>query len=126
MAKRQPYSLTFARNFPRHLAFMQDKYDRLIHDTLEEQLRLEPNVPSKNRKPLRQPAPFAAQWELRFGPGNRFRVLYDIDEERRVVHVLAIARRGVIAFSSPGRKWDYENCIGRGDQDSLGRRVEIQ
>ena len=100
MAKRQPYNLSFARGFARHLAFVETRYDRLIHDTMEEQLRFEPNVETRNRKPLRQPAPFAAQWELRFSPGNRFRVLYDIDEERRVVHVLAIARRGVIAWSS--------------------------
>jgi hypothetical protein len=39
---------------------------------------------------LRQPAPFEATWELRFGPDNRFRVLYGIDEEDREVQIQAI------------------------------------
>jgi hypothetical protein len=39
---------------------------------------------------LRQPAPFEATWEIRFGPDNRFRVLYGIDEERRQVQIQAI------------------------------------
>jgi hypothetical protein len=52
--------------------------------------RFEPGVETKNRKPLRQPAVFGAQWEIRFGPDNRFRVLYDFDEERHVVEILAV------------------------------------
>jgi hypothetical protein len=39
---------------------------------------------------LRQPAPFGAEWELRFGPNNRFRVLYEIDDGAREAHILAI------------------------------------
>ena len=50
----------------------------------------EPDAETRNRKPLRQPAVFAAQWELRFGPGNRFRVFYEIDRENREVYILAI------------------------------------
>ena len=53
----------------------------------------EPNVETKNRKPLRQPAPFAAQWEIRFGPDNRFRVLYDIDEAQHAVQIVAIGEK---------------------------------
>jgi mRNA-degrading endonuclease RelE of RelBE toxin-antitoxin system len=33
---------------------------------------------------------FEAEWELRFGPDNRFRVFYDIDMETRRVYILAI------------------------------------
>jgi mRNA-degrading endonuclease RelE of RelBE toxin-antitoxin system len=36
------------------------------------------------------PAPFAATWELRCGPDNRFRIFYDVDFESRIVYVLAI------------------------------------
>ena len=43
-----------------------------------------------NFKPLEQPAPFAATWELRFGPKNRFRVFYEVDVDERMVQVLAI------------------------------------
>jgi len=45
---------------------------------------------TRNRKPLDQPAPFAASWELRCGPDNRFRVFYDVDRAGQKVHVLAV------------------------------------
>ena len=93
MARRQPYTLIYARGVTKHLASIDTKYDRLIRENIEEQLRFEPDVETRNRKPLRQPAPFAAQWEIRFGPDNRFRVLYDIDEAQRAVHIVAIGEK---------------------------------
>ena len=32
-------------------------------------------------------------FEIRFGPENRFRVLYDIDVERRAVRIVAIGEK---------------------------------
>ena len=75
MARPKPYTVVYARGVTEHLSSIGAKYDTLIRDTIEEQLRFEPGVQTKNRKPLRSPAPFAAQWELRLGPDNRFRVL---------------------------------------------------
>jgi hypothetical protein len=60
----------------------------LIRAAIEEQF--EPGKETRNRKPLRQPAPFEATWEIRFGAANRFRVLYGIDEENREVQIQAI------------------------------------
>ena len=93
MARQQPYTLVYARGVTKHLTAIDAKYDRLIRETIEEQLRFEPNVETRNRKPLRPPAPFAAQWEIRFGPDNRFRVLYDIDEEHRTVQIVAVGEK---------------------------------
>src|SRR5436190_8527874 len=93
MARRQPYTLVYARGVTKHLDSIDAKFDSLIRETIEEQLRFEPTVETKNRKPLRPPAPFAAQWEIRFGPDNRFRVLYDIDEEQHAVEILAIGEK---------------------------------
>jgi mRNA-degrading endonuclease RelE of RelBE toxin-antitoxin system len=93
MPQRCIYTLIYARGVAKHLASIDAKYDRLIREKIEEQLQFEPTVETKNRKPLRRPAPFAAQWEFRFGPDNRFRVLYDIDEEGRAVHILAIGEK---------------------------------
>ena len=64
-----------------------------IREKIGEQLRFEPGVETRNRKPLRQPALFGAGWEIRFGPDNRFRVLYDIDEAARVVQIMAIGEK---------------------------------
>lgn len=93
MARRQPYTPIYARGVTRHLKSIDAKYDSLIRETIEAQLLFEPNVETRNRKPLRQPAPFGAQWEIRFGPDNRCRVLYDIDEERHAVQVLAVGEK---------------------------------
>jgi mRNA-degrading endonuclease RelE of RelBE toxin-antitoxin system len=93
MARRDSYTLVFARGVTKHLKSIDAKYDSLIREKIEEQLLFQPNVETKNRKPLRQPAPFGAEWEIRFGPNNRFRVLYDIDEEERTVQILAIGEK---------------------------------
>jgi hypothetical protein len=33
---------------------------------------------------------FHAEWELRFGPSNRFRVFYQIDRDSREVRIVAV------------------------------------
>jgi hypothetical protein len=42
---------------------------------------------------MRQPAPLAATWEIRFGPDNCFLVLYDIRPDDREVHILAVGEK---------------------------------
>jgi mRNA-degrading endonuclease RelE of RelBE toxin-antitoxin system len=90
MVKRQPYTLVYAPEVKRHLRTIERQHYPLIRETLQEQLLFEPDAETRNRKPLRQPAAFEAQWELRFGTDNRFRVFYEIDRENREVHILAI------------------------------------
>ena len=91
--RRKQYTLKYARRVTKHLKCIDAKYDSLINAKIEEQLLFEPGVETTNRKPLRQPAPFLAEWEIRFGPNNRFRVLYDIDEEELEVQILAIGEK---------------------------------
>ena len=98
------YDLIYARGVTKHLKSIDAKYDSLIRETIEEQLRFEPAVETKNRKPLRQPSPFAAQWEIRFGPDNRFRVLYDIDEVQRTVEIVAIGEKQGNSLIVGGKK----------------------
>ncbi len=93
MVRRQPYTLAFASAVSEHLRAIDAKHHALVREKIGEQLRFEPGAETTNRKPLRQPAPFEATWEIRFGPDNRFRVLYDIDEEARVVQVMAIGEK---------------------------------
>jgi hypothetical protein len=69
---------------------VEPQHHSLIRAKVEEQLRKAPGTPTRNRKPLETPAPFDATWELRFGSDNRFRVLYEIDEVKRTVNILAI------------------------------------
>src|ERR1700722_6788597 len=90
MAKRPAYTLSFAPEAIEHLGAIDAKHERLLRQTIREQLRHQPTDETRNRKPLDLPAPFGASWELRCGPDNRFRVLYDVDEEAKVVSIVAI------------------------------------
>lgn len=93
MTLSQPFSLKFAPEVVEHLDWIERKYHSLIRQTIREQLVHTPDIETRNRKPMDQPAPFAATWELRIGANNRFRVLYEIDIEGQVVWVLAIGRK---------------------------------
>ena len=90
MAKRPKFTPTFAPEAIEHLDLIESKYHGLLRRTIKEQLTYTPTEETGNRKPLAQPAPFEASWELRCGPDNRFRVFYDVDSESQAVRVLAV------------------------------------
>ena len=56
-----------------------------ILDEIERQLSYQPDVETRNRKPLR--AHPLGEWELRV---DKFRVFYDIDTENKAVLVKAV------------------------------------
>ena len=90
VAKKDPFTLIYAPIVHQHLGAIDAKYDSLIRAKTEEQLTHEPDVETRNRKPVRPPAAFQAEWELRFGPKNQFRVFYQIDHANREVRIVAI------------------------------------
>src|SRR3984893_15516930 len=90
MAKRPLFTLSFAPQAIEHMDLIESKYHGLLRRTIKEQLTYSPTEETRNRKPLDQPAPFDSSWELRCGPDNRFRVLYDVDSASRALCVLAV------------------------------------
>jgi hypothetical protein len=90
MAKQQPFALVYAAEVKLHLRPIEAKYRSLIGSEVEAQLLFEPDVETRNRKPLKRPIGFGADWELRLGPKNRFRVFYQVNPESREVLVLAV------------------------------------
>jgi hypothetical protein len=90
MRKGAQFALVFAPEAIDHVEAIERKYHRLIQQALDAQLCHTPGQQTRNRKPLQSPTPHAATWELRFGPHNRFRAFYEIDEAGRTVHILAI------------------------------------
>jgi len=90
MAKKRPYSLIYDAQVRDHLARIERKYHRLIRKEIERQLRYEPQVETRNRKPLLRPSSLGSAWELRIGPENRFRIFYKSDPELWTVNILAI------------------------------------
>jgi mRNA-degrading endonuclease RelE of RelBE toxin-antitoxin system len=99
MARKKPFELGYDPATREQLRAIPAKYHSLIRKVIEEQLRFQPETETRNRKPLQQPVAFEATWELRFGPDNRFRVLYAVDHERREVQIQAIGvKEGVRLF----------------------------
>jgi len=90
MTPRQRFNLIYAPEVKQHLRAIARKYHTLIRREIEAQLQFEPDVETKNRKPLMQPTTLEAEWEIRFGPNNRFRVFYEVHREQGEVYVLAI------------------------------------
>jgi len=90
MKSRQRCLLVYAPIVKSHLKMIERKYHSLIRTTLENELQFEPDVETRNRKPLKRPVTFEAEWEFRFGPDNRFRVFYDISIKSHEVYILAI------------------------------------
>ena len=90
MPGKQAFKLSYDQATKEQLRAIPKKYHPLIRAAIEEQLLFEPEKETRNRKPLRQPGPFEATWELRLGPDNRFRVLYAVDKESREVQIEAI------------------------------------
>ena len=60
----------------------------MIFNEIERQLIYQPDVETRNRKPLR--AHSLGEWELRV---DRFRVFYDIDIENKAVLVKAVGAK---------------------------------
>jgi mRNA-degrading endonuclease RelE of RelBE toxin-antitoxin system len=61
---------------------------RYVVSWIEQQLSLEPVVPTRRRKPLRPNA--LATWELRLGA---FRVFYEVDPQDMIVWIKAVGRK---------------------------------
>ena len=93
MPRRPVFEVIFDALALDHMDAIGSTYDSLIRRTVDEQLIHEPDIPTRNRKPLPRETAIGATWEVRCGPGNRFRIFYDIHRDQRLVVVLAIARK---------------------------------
>jgi hypothetical protein len=90
MARLPRLTLIFAPEAIDHMDAIERKYHRLIQRAIDEQLSHKPEKETRNRKPLTQPAPFAATWKMRCGPGNRFRDFYEAAPAEQAVRILAV------------------------------------
>lgn len=93
MPGRSAFRVVFDMLALDHMEAIETKYHSLIRRAVDDQLVVEPDTPTRNRKPLLRETAMGATWELRCGPGNRFRIFYDVHRDQRVVVVLAIARK---------------------------------
>ena len=83
------YQVIYTNNARDHIRSVEKKYYSLIRNEIEKQLVHEPQVKTRNRKFVGHSWAFGT-WELRCGPGNRFRIFYDVDKKAGIVYITAI------------------------------------
>ena len=93
MSPQKRFELVYPPIIRQQLNFIDAKYYSFIRESLETQLQFQPDVETRNRKPLKRPLVFGAKLEIRFGPDNRFRVFYRIDFDNEQVILLAIGEK---------------------------------
>jgi len=81
------YKLVYDTEISQHLMAIERKHHAFIRNAIETLLSFEPDVETRNRKPLIRTTPLGARCELRCGMNNRFRVFYSVYPEQ--VHILA-------------------------------------
>lgn len=80
------YRIEYSPETEDHFRILTKRQQTTILDMVEKQLRYQPTVETRNRKPMR-PNPIAP-WELRIG---NLRVYYDIeDDPEYVVYIRAV------------------------------------
>ncbi|MBN2099891.1 MAG: type II toxin-antitoxin system RelE/ParE family toxin [Dehalococcoidia bacterium] len=87
------FQIVYAPVVKQNVKAIDRKHHALIKETIETQLEAEPDVETRNRKPLRRPVTVGAKWEIRFGPHNRFRVFYRVNYDDEQVEILAIGEK---------------------------------
>lgn len=95
MVSLEEFEIIYSPIIKQHLKTIEPKYYSLIRKSLETGLPYQPDVEAKNRRPLKRPVVFRANWELRFGPDNRFRAFYQVEHDKAQVILLAIGQKVV-------------------------------
>jgi len=93
MGPKRQFEMIYPPIIKQYLKAIEPRYWSFIRDSLEAQLRFEPDSEARNSKPLKRPAVFGAKWKVRFGPNNRFRAFYRIDYGEQEVVILAIGEK---------------------------------
>jgi len=104
MSAKTRFELTYTPQVKRHLQSIERKYHSPIRRTIETQLQFDPDVETRSREPLKRPTELGGDWEIRFGPNNRFRVFMRLTESIGKCSFLVQALRKGIAWSLVGRR----------------------
>jgi mRNA-degrading endonuclease RelE of RelBE toxin-antitoxin system len=94
------FEIRFSDDADRHLENLSARDRKIVIGAIEEQLKHQPTVVTRNRKRLRE-NPFA-QWELRV---QKYRVLYNVDEDIVTVSVVGIAVKEGNRFVIDGEEY---------------------
>ena len=83
-----PYTIEYTVEAWKHLAAIRAHERSAVTAAVDAQLLWQPNVPTRNRKPMRPNS--LSGWEMRVG---NLRVYYDVLDVERKVLIVAIGRK---------------------------------
>jgi mRNA-degrading endonuclease RelE of RelBE toxin-antitoxin system len=95
------YQIQYNQDAVEDLKSFRKSDQQRILEGIEQQLRYEPTIETRNRKLMR--ANEFAEWELRLGG---FRVLYNVEEEVSIVDIQRVAEKRGNAFFLRGIQED--------------------
>lgn len=93
MPRAKRFEIIYAPLVREHIKAIDRKHHSLIKEAIEGQLQVDPDVETRNRRPLKRPATIGAKWEIQFGPYNRFRVFYKVNYDDGQGEILAIGEK---------------------------------
>jgi mRNA-degrading endonuclease RelE of RelBE toxin-antitoxin system len=93
------YNVEYSPEAAQDLKWFSKREQKIILDGIDDNLRYEPAVETRNRKQMRPSD--VAEWELRLGD---FRVLYNIDESVRIVEIQRVGEKRGNRFFFRGRE----------------------
>ena len=102
----RPFEIIYPAVLKEHLRSIEAKHYQLIKNNIEDQLQYQPDIETRNRKPLKRPVALGAQGEVRFGPGNIFRAFYRVNREEHQVEILAIGVKKGSRLSIGGQEYE--------------------
>jgi mRNA-degrading endonuclease RelE of RelBE toxin-antitoxin system len=82
------YEIEYTPQAAEDLRRFKKRERKIILDGIDDNLRYEPTVETRNRKQMRPND--VAEWELRLGD---FRVLYNVDERVRIVEIQRVGEK---------------------------------
>jgi mRNA-degrading endonuclease RelE of RelBE toxin-antitoxin system len=83
-----PFELRFSPRARDHVKALRKRDQQIVLDSIEAQLRDQPDRPTRNRKQLEENP--LAPWELRVGD---FRVFYDVNADENLVAIVAVGKK---------------------------------
>lgn len=95
------YDIDYTEDAIEDLQYFRKHEQNIIVDGIDEQLRYEPMVETRNRKRMRSND--TAEWELRI---SDYRVLYHVGAQVRIVEIQRIGEKRGNTFFFRGRKTD--------------------
>ena len=97
-----PYAVKYSPETVEHMEALTARQRTIVLDGVDEQLRDQPTVETKNRKPMRANA--LAPWELRIGDLRVYYEVQDAPKPEVQIRAIGVMERNQVRIANKGVK----------------------